>query len=420
MSKGIEARQSVTSSIEDMTHHRKSLEEQWNNAVVLSKLNLDDPKPRSLIASDDEAHTQAEEAGIFWERPEDDNRSAQDIIDDSPLLKNLGNQSGVKDMLKERVGDFEKDADAAYRAIQVLEHVEKFDEDGNRLANDKIDNGKINGFTDSGDARHGTEAGRLQDFGKYGFSHLEGKLNHIDAAADDEKAREEAEKLGIKWELPDDDERSAQDIIDDSSLLKNLGNQSGVKEMLKERVGDFEKDADAAYRAIQVLEHVEKFDEDGNRLANDKIDNGKINGFTDSGDARHGTEAGRLQDFGKYGFSHLEGKLNHIDAAADDEKAREEAEKLGIRWELPDDDERSAQDIIDDSSLLKNLGNQSGVKEMLKERVGDFEKDADAAYRAVQVLEHIVRFDDDGNRRAGKNVVNDSIDGFTSSDEAKP
>lgn len=63
-------------------------------------------------------------------RPSGDFRSAQQIIDDNPLLKNLGNQSGVKDKLRERVGDFEHDPDAAYRASRVLEHIEKLDENG--------------------------------------------------------------------------------------------------------------------------------------------------------------------------------------------------------------------------------------------------------------------------------------------------
>jgi len=56
-------------------------------------------------------------------RPAGDNRSATDIINANPTLKNLGNQSGVKDNLKKQVGDFEKDPDAAYRASKVLDYV---------------------------------------------------------------------------------------------------------------------------------------------------------------------------------------------------------------------------------------------------------------------------------------------------------
>ncbi|OWJ65557.1 type III effector HrpK domain-containing protein [Inquilinus limosus] len=250
----------------------------------------------------EEATKAAKDAGIQWERPKGDNRSAQDIINDTPLLRDLGNQSGVRDMLEKRVGDIDTDADAAYRAVQVLEHVEKFDEDGNRIAGNDVNNGRVDGFTKGGDARHGTEAGRLQDFGKYGFDNLKGKLETPASAGDDKDARAQAEKAGIKWELPDGDKRSAQDIIDGNPLLKNLGNQSGVKDMLKERVGDFEHDADAAYRAIQVLDRVTMMDEDDNALSGDDVANSSIDGFTKSGEARHGTEAGRLQDFGKYGF----------------------------------------------------------------------------------------------------------------------
>lgn len=310
----------------------------------------------------------AKEVGIRWERPKDDTRSAQEIIDDSPLLKHLGNQSGVKDKLKERVGDFEKDADAAYRAVQVLEHVVKIDENGNRIIGDSnVDNDRIDGFTKGGDAKHGTEAGRLQDFGKYGFSFLKGELHQVSLAGNNDKAREQAEALGIRWERPEGDDRSAQDIIDSNPLLKNLGNQSNVKDMLKEQVGDYEKDADAAYRAAQVLEHVETLDASGEKIAGKDVGNGSINGFTKSGEAKHGTEAGRLQDFGKYGFSSLKGELKDPAAVAGDKQAREQAEKLGIVWELPPNDKRSAQDIIDSDPLLKNLGNQSGIKDMLKE-----------------------------------------------------
>ena len=106
-------------------------------------------------------------------RPESDTRSAQEIIDANPTLKNLGNQSGVKDKLKEQVGDFEKDPDAAYRASEVLDHIKSSKtSEGKERSGDVKDNGKIEGFTKDGDARHGTEAGLLQDFGKNGYSAL--------------------------------------------------------------------------------------------------------------------------------------------------------------------------------------------------------------------------------------------------------
>lgn len=248
---------------------------------------------------------QAKDAGIEWQRPKDDTRSAQEIIDDSPLLKNLGNQSGVKEMLEDRVGDFQNDPDAAYRATQVLEHIEKLDESGGRVAGKDVDNGRVDGFTKGGDAKHGTEAGRLQDFGKYGFSNLKGELKDLSTASNDPKAREQAEAVGIVWERPENDKRSAQDIIDDNPLLKNLGNQSGVKDMLKEQVGDFETDADAAYRAAQVMDRITMFDDKGNAQSGGNVFNSSVDGFTKSGEAKHGTEAGRLQDFGKYGFANL-------------------------------------------------------------------------------------------------------------------
>jgi hypothetical protein len=247
----------------------------------------------------------AKEAGIEWQRPADDKRSAQEIIDGDPLLKNLGNQAGVKDMLRERVGNFESDPDAAFRATQVLDHIERFDESGNRIAGNAVDNGKVDGFTSKKEARHGTEAGRLQDFGKYGFDNLKGELKHIETAGADPQARTEAEAAGIVWELPEGDDRSARDIIDANPLLKNLGNQSGIKDALKERVGDFENDPDAAFRASQVLDRVVGYDENGKALSGNDVANSRVDGFTKSGEAKHGTEAGRLQDFGKYGFSHL-------------------------------------------------------------------------------------------------------------------
>lgn len=106
--------------------------------------------------------------------------SAQGIVDGNPTLKNLGNQSGVKDNLKKQCGDWDdpakspqERADAAQRASNVVSWVKNAkDRDGDVRDKDVRTNGKIEGFTKDGDARHGTEAGLLQDFGKYGYGHL--------------------------------------------------------------------------------------------------------------------------------------------------------------------------------------------------------------------------------------------------------
>jgi uncharacterized membrane-anchored protein YjiN (DUF445 family) len=266
----------------------------------------------------------SDELGKGQKRPEGDNRSAQQIIDDTPLLKYLGNQSEVKDNLKKQVGDFDTDADAAYRASKVLEHVEHIDEDGKMTDGENLGNGSIDGFTKDGDARHGTEAGRLQDFGKYGYSSLKGEVVVSD--------------LGEHQKRPEGDTRSAKEIIDDTPLLRNLGNQSNVKDNLKKQVGDFENDADAAYRASQVLEHVVSLDENGKLLtgydARNK-DNDSIDGFTKDKEARHGTEAGRLQDFGKYGYSSLKGELVHVEPKTHSDKA------------APPDEPQSVQELRD-------------------------------------------------------------------------
>lgn len=250
--------------------------------------------------------------GPDMKRPEGDFRSAQQIIEDSPILKNLGNQSHVKDMLKERVGDFETDPDAAYRATQVLEHIEQLDESGDPVfvSHERNDpgNGKVDGFTKSGEAYHGTEAGRLQDFGKYGWDSLKGDFQTTKPKEETPKGDAPSNRLPLPGETrPEDDHRSAEQIIEDNPLLKNLGNQSGVKDALKKRVGDFEHDADAAWRAVQVLNYVENYDETGKHIEGGDVGNGKIDGFTKDGEARHGTEAGRLQDFGKYGYDNLKG-----------------------------------------------------------------------------------------------------------------
>ncbi|PAB29726.1 type III effector HrpK domain-containing protein [Pseudomonas savastanoi] len=274
----------------------------------VSKITTEKPKDPVDAKAWEQAVQQSRDAGIQWELPSDDKRSAQEIIDDNPLLKSLGGRGDrgeAKQNLIAQVGDYTKDSSAAFRAVQLLEHIETFDANGNRLASNDIGNNRIDGYTSSSDAKHGSEAGRLKDFGKFGFSSLKGKLHEVRSPADDPAIREQAEKLGIQWERPKGDERDAQAIIDSDPLLKNLGNQSGVKDMLKERVGDFEKDANAAFRAAQVLDRVTLYNEKGEAQSGGQVFNSSIDGFTKGAEAKHGTEAGRLQDFGKLGFAAL-------------------------------------------------------------------------------------------------------------------
>ncbi|KPY79429.1 Pathogenicity locus protein hrpK [Pseudomonas savastanoi pv. nerii] len=274
----------------------------------VSKITTEKPKDPVDAKAWEQAVQQSRDAGIQWELPSDDKRSAQEIIDDNPLLKSLGGRGDrgeAKQNLIAQVGDYTKDSSAAFRAVQLLEHIETFDANGNRLASNDIGNNRIDGYTSSSDAKHGSEAGRLKDFGKFGFSSLKGKLHEVRSPADDPAIREQAEKLGIQWERPKGDERDAQAIIDSDPLLKNLGNQSDVKDMLKEQVGDFEKDANAAFRAAQVLDRVTLYNEKGEAQSGGQVFNSSIDGFTKGAEAKHGTEAGRLQDFGKLGFAAL-------------------------------------------------------------------------------------------------------------------
>ncbi|MCU7369229.1 hypothetical protein N5E15_21880 [Pantoea stewartii] len=113
-------------------------------------------------------------------RPPGDTRSAQEIIDANPVLKNLGNQKDIKrDELKQRFGDWTEDnpdpasrADAAYNMARVLNSIKGLNNCEGGSRGDLANNGKIDGITKSGDARHGTEAGVLKDIAEQGLKAL--------------------------------------------------------------------------------------------------------------------------------------------------------------------------------------------------------------------------------------------------------
>jgi hypothetical protein len=136
-------------------------------------------------------------------RPPGDKRTAEEIIKGNPALANLS--APDKEFLKngytaayakstfgldsvgfKGVGDFEKDPDAAFRAAKILEHIENFDANGNLITGEGVGDGRIDGWTaertnprthklnPNSEAKNGTEAGRFQDFLKYGYSSLKG------------------------------------------------------------------------------------------------------------------------------------------------------------------------------------------------------------------------------------------------------
>ena len=84
------------------------------------------------------------------------------------------------DNLKKQCGDWtdpkltpDQRADAAYRASEVLNYIKGSSaSDGSARSSDVTDDGKIDGFTKDGQARHGTEAGALKDFGEQGYGAL--------------------------------------------------------------------------------------------------------------------------------------------------------------------------------------------------------------------------------------------------------
>ncbi|OAG75358.1 hypothetical protein Amal_03477 [Acetobacter malorum] len=134
-------------------------------------------------------------------RPDGDTRSAQDIINDNPILKNLGNQSGIRDKLNELVGgQMTTNPDQAYRAVALLTYIKSSLGRNGADRGDIVSDGKIDGFTKDGDARHGTEAGVLQDVTKQGWGYLGQLINHQLPDTKDSHVREDGSNMdNLPW-----------------------------------------------------------------------------------------------------------------------------------------------------------------------------------------------------------------------------
>jgi hypothetical protein len=140
-------------------------------------------------------------------RPPGDNRTAEQIINDNPVLKNLGDQKDInREGLKKQCGDWTENnpdpksrADAAYRMAKVLNHIDtskgaKGGDRGGKAAGD----GNIEGITKDGDARHGTEAGNLKDFSEKGYSALK-KDHRLDTTNDTHVKEDGSNYDNFQW-----------------------------------------------------------------------------------------------------------------------------------------------------------------------------------------------------------------------------
>lgn len=113
-------------------------------------------------------------------RPDGDTRSAEQIIDDNPILKNLGYQKDInRERAYDRLGDWTANnpdpqarADAAYNAARVLNWIDTSLTSRGWSRGHQADNGDLEGITRGGDARDGTPAGMWKDFTEQGYKAL--------------------------------------------------------------------------------------------------------------------------------------------------------------------------------------------------------------------------------------------------------
>jgi hypothetical protein len=105
------------------------------------------------------------------DKPTDPGKTADDYLSaNNGLLKNLGNQEGMKDKLKDRYGDWDdpnrSPQDRAQSAYNASRHLGIIKHKSNREGGDRgdvVDNGKMEGATKDGDIRDGTEMGDLKN-----------------------------------------------------------------------------------------------------------------------------------------------------------------------------------------------------------------------------------------------------------------
>ena len=181
-------------------------------------------------------------------RPPGDNRTAEQIINDNPILKNLGHQKDINRSLAYKLlGDWtsnnkdpEARADAAFNAARVLNYIDtSLSADGEHRGK-AHGNGDLEGITRSGDARHGTPAGMWKDFTEQGYSALR-EHHRLDSTSDTHVKADGTNKDNLQW-LAGEAGKRTWFIPGLSNILLGIGDSdSGVEGAIKGAKAGFDK-----------------------------------------------------------------------------------------------------------------------------------------------------------------------------------
>ena len=181
-------------------------------------------------------------------RPPGDNRTAEQIINDNPILKKLGHQKDINRSLAYKLlGDWtsnNKDpdarADAAFNAARVLNYIDtSLSADGEHRGK-AHGNGDLEGITRSGDARHGTPAGMWKDFTEQGYLALH-EHHRLDSTSDTHVRKDGTNKDNVQWAAGEAGKRT-RFIPGLSNILLGIGDsEPGVIGAIKGAKAGFDK-----------------------------------------------------------------------------------------------------------------------------------------------------------------------------------
>jgi hypothetical protein len=171
-------------------------------------------------------------------RPEGDNRSAAQIVGDTPVLAKLGRQKDIKfDQLCKQTGvdpkldlkDPKQNPDAVYRLAKVLEYIDSSKASNGGDRSNKVQSGQgdgnIEGITKDGDARHGTEAGMVKDFAEQGYKAL-GTDHQLPTTNDSHVKADGSNKDNFQW-FAGEVGKHLWFIPGVSNVLTGIGNSEG-------------------------------------------------------------------------------------------------------------------------------------------------------------------------------------------------